>query len=70
MHFFLSKKVDQTLFGQYPDDRIEKENISIFVDKFTTMFVIGVFQGNAKIKLRNSNVEKNIACHINQKVNF
>jgi len=49
---FGQKKVDQFFFGQYPDDRVEKANISIFVDQCTVMFFIGVFQGIAKKKIR------------------
>ena len=36
--FFEEEKV-----GNFLDDPVEKANISIFVDKCTTMFVIGVF---------------------------
>ena len=50
--FFEQKKVDQIFFGQYPDDRVEKANISIFVDQCTVMFFIVVFQGNAQKKIR------------------
>ena len=52
--FFEQEKVGIFFGGQYLDERVEKANVSIFVDKCTAMFVMGVFQGNAKIKLRNS----------------
>ena len=51
--FFEQEEVGRFFFGQYPDDGIEKTNVSIFVDECTVMFFIGVFQGNAKKKLRN-----------------
>ena len=50
--FFEHENVGLNFFGYYPDDRIEKEYVSIFVDKCTLMFVMGVWQGNAKLKLR------------------
>ena len=33
---------------QYPGERVEKEKVSIFVDKCTVMLFMGVFQGNVK----------------------
>ena len=41
--FFEEEKVGNFFWGQYLDDPVEKTNVSIFVDKCTTMFVIGVF---------------------------
>ena len=52
--FFEQEKVGSFFGGQYLDDRVEKAKVSIFVDKCAAMFRMGVFQGNAKIKLRNS----------------
>ena len=46
--------VGQICCKQYPGDRVEKEKVSIFVDKCTVMFVMGVFQGNVKKKIRKS----------------
>ena len=52
--FIEQEKVGQFFFGQYPDDRVEKEYISIFLDKCTAMFVMGVWQGNAKKNFQKS----------------
>ena len=52
--FFEEGKVGRFFFWQYPNDRAEKENVSIFVDKCSVMFVIGVFQGNIKNKIQKS----------------
>ena len=50
--FFEQEKVGSFFWGQYLDERVEKANVSIFVDKCTAMFFMGVFQGNAKKKIR------------------
>ena len=44
-HFalFEQKKVGHFFIEHYPDDRVEEENVSIFVDKCIVMFVMGVF---------------------------
>ena len=41
--FFEQEKVGNFFLGQYLDDPVEKANVSIFVDKCITMFVIGAF---------------------------
>jgi len=48
--FFEQEKVGSFFWGQYLDERVEKANVSIFVDKCTAMFFMGVFQGNATTK--------------------
>ena len=57
--FFKQEDFGQIFLGQYPDDRVEKENVSIFVDKCTVMFVMDVFQGNVNIKIQKSACWKN-----------
>ena len=54
LYFLNKERLVVFCWGQYLDDLVKKANVSIFVDKCTAMFVMGVFQGNAKIKLRNS----------------
>ena len=46
--FIEHENVIINFFGQYPDNRVEKEYVLIFVGKCTVMFVMGVWQGNAK----------------------
>ena len=50
--FFEQEKFGQFFFGQYPDDRVEKEIVSILVDECTAMSVMGVWKGNVKKKLK------------------
>ena len=68
--FFEQEKVSNLFFWYYPEERLKKTNVSIFVDKCTVMFVMGVFQGNVKKKSENQHVEKISACHINKKNPF
>ena len=51
--------VGQIFCEQYPGDRVEKEKVSIFVDKCTVMLFMGVFQGNVKKIFRKSSCWKN-----------
>ena len=46
--------VGQIVCKQFPGDRVEKEKVSIFVDKCTVMLFMGVFQGNVKKIFRKS----------------
>ena len=56
--FFLQENVGHSFFGQHPDNSVEHEYFSIFVDKCTVKFIIGVFQRNAKIKTKTCMLKK------------
>ena len=64
LHFLSNNILVLVFFGWYPDNWVIDEYVSIFVDKCTVKFIMGVFQGNAKLKIQKPACGKIIAWQI------